>query len=50
MNACLHEKDKREGKILPKGGGSGGGRIEQSVATQSKYCGSSRNPPFMTSF
>ena len=49
MNACMHENEEREGKIWPQGGSSGGGRIEPSITTQSKYCGSSRNPPFITS-
>ena len=49
----MHEwmkKTKREGKILPQGDGSGGGRIGESVAMQSKFCGSSRNQHFMISF
>ena len=32
----MHEKEERKGKILPQGGGSGGGQIGPSVATQSK--------------
>ena len=50
MNAYMHEKEEREGKILPQSGDSGGGRIGPSIATQSKYCGLWRNPRFMTSF
>jgi len=34
MNAYMHEKDERKGKMLPDGGGSGGGQIRPSVATQ----------------
>ena len=36
MNAYMHEKEEREGKMLPQGGGSGGGRIRPNVTTQSK--------------
>jgi len=32
----MDEKEKKESKMLPQGGGSGGGRIGPSVATQSK--------------
>jgi len=32
----MHEKEERERIILPQGGGSCGGRIEPSVAAQSK--------------
>ena len=46
----MHEKGEREGELLPQGGGSGGSRIGPSVTTQSKSCGSLRNPPFVTSF
>ena len=46
----MHEKEEREGNMLPQGGSSGGGRIEPSVATQSKHYELSRNPPFMISF
>jgi len=35
---------EREGK-LPYGGGSGGSLTGPSVATQSRYRGSYRNPP-----
>ena len=50
INAYMHEKEEREGKMLPQGDGSGGGRIGASVATQSKSCGGSWNPPLITSF
>ena len=46
----MHEKEEREGKILPQGGGSGGGRIGTSVAAQSKSCGGSWNLLLITSF
>ena len=36
MNTYMHEKEERERKILPQGGGSSGGRIGLSVATQSE--------------
>jgi len=36
MNAYMHEKKERKGKILPQGGGSDGDRIRPSVATQFK--------------
>ena len=36
MNECTCEKEERKGKILPQGGGSGGGQIGPSVAAQSK--------------
>ena len=32
MNAYMNEKEEREGKILPQGGGSGGGLTGPSVA------------------
>jgi len=32
----MHEKEEREGEILPQGGGSGGGWIGPSIAIQSK--------------
>jgi len=35
----MHEKEEKGGKMLPQGGGSGGGRIGSSVAAQSRYCG-----------
>jgi len=44
------EKEKRESKMLSQGGGSGGDQIGPSVATQSKYYGLLRNPPFVVSF
>jgi len=34
MNAYMHEKEEREGKMLPQGGGIGGSRIGPSVAAQ----------------
>ena len=46
----MHEKEEREGNMLPQGGGSGSGWIGPSIAAQSKYCGLSWNPPSMTSF
>ena len=46
----MHEKEEREGKLLPLGGGFGGGRIGLSVASQSRYYGDSRNSPLLTSF
>ena len=36
--------------MLPQGGSSGGGRIAPSVAAQSRLCGSSWNPPLITTF
>jgi len=36
MNAYMYEKEEREGKMLPYGGGYGGGRIGQSIAAQSR--------------
>jgi len=36
MNAYMHVKEEREGKILLQGGGFDGGRIGPSVAAQSK--------------
>jgi len=35
MNVCIYEKEERKVKMLPHGGGSGGGRIGPSVAIQS---------------
>jgi len=32
----MHEKEEREGKMLPQGGGSSGGRIGPSVDIQFK--------------
>ena len=32
----VHEKEEREGKILPQGGGSVGGQIASSITAQSK--------------
>ena len=32
----MHEKEEREGKISPQGGGFDGGQIGPSVAAQSK--------------
>ena len=32
MNAYMHEKEEREGKLLSQGGGSGDGRIRSRVA------------------
>jgi len=46
----MHKKEEREGEILSQGDSSDGGWIGPSVATQSKSCGLSRNPPLMTSF
>ena len=34
MNAYVHEKEEKEEKMLPQGGGSGGVQIGLSVATQ----------------
>ena len=50
MNVCMHDKEERDGKVWPQGGGSGGGQIGPSIATQSKLRGLSRNPPLTTSF
>ena len=36
MNAYIHEKEEREGKMLPQGDGSGGGWIGSSIAAQSR--------------
>jgi len=44
VNVYIHEINGEEEK-LPHGGGSGGGLIGPSVATQSRYHGSCRNPP-----
>ena len=41
MNAYMHEKEERKEKMLPHGGGSGGGRIGASVVTQFKSSGGS---------
>ena len=41
----MHEKEEREGNMLSQGGGSSGGRIGPTVATQSKYYRLSRHPP-----
>ena len=35
-NAIIYEKDEREEKLSPQGGGSGGGLIGPSVSVQSK--------------
>ena len=43
-------KKEWEGNMLPQGGSSGSGWIGPSVATQSKYDGLSKNPPWMTLF
>jgi len=51
MNECINAwKERKRNEMLSHGGGSGGGRIEPSVAAQSKYYGLSWNPPSMTSF
>ena len=34
MNAYMHDKEEREGKMLPQGGGSDGGQIGASVAAK----------------
>jgi len=34
MNAYLHKKEEREGKMIPQRGGAGGGQIGPSVAAQ----------------
>jgi len=36
MIAHVHEKEKREKKMLPQSGGSNGGRIGPSVAVKNK--------------
>ena len=36
MNAYMHEKEEREGRMLSKGDSSGSGRIGPSVVAQSK--------------
>jgi len=36
MNAYVHKKEEREGRILHQGDGSCGGRIGPSVDVQSK--------------
>ena len=46
----MHEKEEREGNMLPQGGGSGGGWIGPSVAAQLRKCDGSWSLPLLTSF